>query len=356
MTSRPPLLSVCIPTFNRANLLESALYSLAPQVKATYPDVELVVSDNCSTDDTCEVVERARSWGPIRYYCNPRNEGFARNLMRLTNELARGEFAWVLGDDDLVRPGGIERILAVLKAHPEVDYVFVNCSVKYSKDRRSLGGLVLGSDFPELLPTKGRNLEDRYVERWEELIDPAVDDVFLSSLMVSVFRLAYWRMHRLVLANAGHFSSLEETYPHSVILAHTMYGRRAYYIGYPCAITFWGDQEWQGYLPLICTVRIQELLDLYLQIGVDAQRVEKCRRALVARYSGGQLIRMLLDPNTPGRQYFSLRKYLLRNRRHCLTLARSLEEYAAHGMLTAIRRCRDFFLTALSQQVTNETK
>jgi len=311
-----PLLSICIPTYNRAHLLESALYSLAPQVKAASPDVELIVSDNCSTDNTREIVDRAREWGPIRYHRNAQNEGAARNILRLTNELATGEFAWVLCDDDLVRPDAVERVLTVLKAYPEVDYVFVNVSPKHPNERHASGGLISGADFPELLPTKAKNLEDRYVDRWEEMIDHDIDMVFLGSIMCSVFRLSCWMEHQLELDITDEvFSSLEQTYPHAVILAHTMRGRKAYYIGYPCIITFFGEQEWLGYLPLIFTVRLQDLLDLYRRLGIEKERVERCRRFLL-NMSIGSSQAIILDPRMPGRQYFSLRKFLWRNRYH----------------------------------------
>ena len=311
-----PLLSICMPTYNRACLLEQMLRSLVPQVKTFSPEVELIVSDNCSTDNTREVVERARAWGPIRYHRNTRNEGAARNIMLLTNELASGEFAWIIPDDDIVRPDGVDRVLAVLRAHPEVDYVFVNVSCRSSEQRNAFGRPVSSTDFPDLLPTKAKSITDRYVERWEELIDPDVDEVFLGSAMCSVFRLSCWRKYRLELNMTDEIlPSLEYTYPHAVVLAHTMRGRKAYYIGYPCVITFWGEQEWLGYVPMILTVRLQELLDLYLQLGVELERVEKCRRALLG-HSLEALAKMLVDPTTPGRQYFSFEEFLRRNRFH----------------------------------------
>jgi len=316
MSRSLPLLSICIPTYNRANLLDSALHALIPQVNASSGAVELIVSDNCSTDNTQQVVERARASGPIQYHRNSQNEGVTRNILRLTNELANGEFAWVLGDDDLVRPEGVGRVLAVLRSYPEVDYVFVNTSTKRPAERHAFGRLVSGADFPELLPAKAKSLTDQYVEKWEDLIDPEVDDVFLGAIMCSVFRLSRWRTYPLELKVHNElFSSLENCYPHSIILAHTMIGRKAYYVGYPCTVTFFGGQEWRGYLPLISTVRLQELLDLYRLLGVDVQRVEKCRRFLLG-YSAGALRKMILDPDTPGREYFSLREFLWRNRHH----------------------------------------
>jgi len=300
------------------------LRSLVLQVKAFSPEVELIVSDNCSPDNTREVVERASKWGPIRYHRNAQNEGAARNILRLTNELANGEFAWIIPDDDIVRPDGVARVLAVLREHPEVDYVFVNVSPRSSKEREAFGRPVTASDFPDIHPAKGKSLTDRHVERWEELIDPGVDEVFLGSVMCSVFRLSCWRKYIPKVGGANeYFSSLENTYPHTVVLAHTMRGRKAYYIGYPCVITFWGAWEWIGYVPLIFTVRLQELLDLYVQLGIEVKRVEKCRRVLLG-YSEGALTAMLLDPSTPGYQYFSLRKFIWRNRRHLRQLQRML--------------------------------
>jgi len=309
--SQTPLLSICMPTYNRARLLEQMLRSLVPQVKAFSPEVELIVSDNCSTDNTREVVEQASEWGPIRYHRNDQNEGSARNILRLTNELAKGEFAWILPDDDIVRPDGVARVQAVLRAHPEVDYVFVNVSPRSSEQRNAFGRPVTASDFPDIHPAKGKSLTDRHVERWEDLIDPNVDNVFLGSAMCSVFRLNCWRKYIPKVGGANeYFSSLDNTYPHTVVLAHTMRGRKAYYIGYPCVITFWGAQEWLGYVPMIYTVRLQELLDLYLELGVDAKRVEKCRRHLLS-YSEGALRAILFNPDISGRQYFSSRKFFL---------------------------------------------
>lgn len=311
-----PILSICIPTYNRAKKLESALDSITPQVKKAEREVELIVSDNCSSDNTKEVVERARKKVPISYYRNPQNEGAARNVLKLTNELAKGKFAWILADDDLVRPDGIERVLNILKKYPKIDYVFVNVTALTDKDRNSFNRPVSALDFPNLQPAKSKDLGEHFVERWEELLDPAIDSVFLGSIMCSVFRISRWKKYRLKLNMTDKmFVSLEQTYPHACILAHTMIGRKAYYLGYPCIIAFHGEQEWIGGLPLIITVRLHELLDLYQKLGVDVNRVERCRSQLLS-YSSAYLSEILLNPDAYGREYFSLRKFLIQNRNH----------------------------------------
>jgi glycosyltransferase involved in cell wall biosynthesis len=313
-----PLLSICIPTYNRANLLESALFALVPQIRMFENIVELIVSDNCSTDNTEQVVKKIQELIPIRYYRNAQNEGFGCNIFHLTDELAEGEFAWLLGDDDLVRPDGVKKLLDVLNSHHEIDYVFMNVTCKEPKERPKLDSIESVSilDSFDLLPAKAKNLEDRYIEKWEELIDPEIDDVFLGAMMCSVFRLSIWRNYRLELnMNDEILSSLENSYPHVVKLANTMMGRKSYYIGYPAIITFFGEQKWIGYVPMIYLVRLQEILDLYLRLGVDIKQVEKCRYFLLSS-SSKELQAMIFDPNALGRKYFSLFKFIQRNRYH----------------------------------------
>jgi len=319
-----PLLSICIPTYNRARVLEGALRVLIPQVAAAGGAVELVVSDNCSSDETPEVVSRAQALGAVRFHRNEQNVGAAANISRLCDELARGEFAWLLGDDDLVLPGGVERVLSVLRGSPEVDYVFVNCSHKLPSEREFYERIESAQEISELVPAKSKDLSDHHVGRWEELIDPDVDDVFLGAMMCSVFRLSRWRGYALGLGERWDaFDSLERSYPHTVVLAHTMMGRRAYYIGHPCTVHFWGGQEWIGYVPLLVLVRLQDLLELYLSLGVERERVERCRLSLLNN-SGDALRIMLKTPGAPGRKFFSLPKFVWRNRHHARRAARVL--------------------------------
>jgi glycosyltransferase involved in cell wall biosynthesis len=357
-TNTPPLLSICIPTYNGARRIESALYSLAPQVAALGGEVELIVSDNCSNDDTAAVVERARRWGPISYHRNERNVGQARNVLRLTHELARGEFAWVLGDDDIIREGGVERVLNVLRTQRDIDYVYVNLTSRPAEERNSFNRPVNGDDFPDLFPAKARELGDRRVECWNELVDPDVDDVFLGSLMVSVVRLSRFRTHRPEIGPGSEtWASLEHAYVLPTVLAHTMPGRKAYYIGHPCIISFQGEQEWLGYYAVIVLVRLQELLDLYRRNGVERWRVERCRRSMLA-YSEGPFYELMMNPAHPGRSYFSLTKFVWRNRHHPRQLRAMLANLARmwapermpaplyHTLRTANRGLRHFFRKA----------
>lgn len=324
-----PLLSICIPTYNRAELLYSCLAVLAPQVKKLKGKVELVVSDNCSIDETAEVVKIAQHWGPIRYHRNPENVGAAGNLLVCAYELARGEFAWIIGDDDIIRPGGLERVINVLEKYPEIDFVFVNTSHLTPEDRPEFHQFHLGTYNLKFLPTLSPDLKDRYIEKWEYLIDPTLDRSGGGYMMCGIVRLARWKQYTPPKPGQPH-TTLFDSYSFAMINAHTMVGRKAYYIGYPCIVTFWGHQVWYDREATLGIVFLQELLDLYLESGVDPQRVEDQRRFALNDYMKGLLQRLLADPNYPGNEFFSLDKYISQNIRYKDRLYMMLREIEAN--------------------------
>lgn len=311
-----PLLSIGIPTFNRAARLRSLLHSLVHQCAAAAGQVELIVSDNASQDETAAVVAEFRAFFPITYSRNRANEGACRNLQIIASALARGRFTWLMGDDDLVRPDAVARILAVIEAHPDVHFIFANTSPRGSSEyvARGATGLVQSEDFPVNGPLKSRLPGDRYFERFESLIDPEIDDVFLGSLMCGIFRTEIWRGHAVEIPrHETNFDTLSTSYPHAEVFARTMVGRPAYFLAYPVTIAFWGAQEWIGRVPRLLLLRLQELLALYEEKGVPHRQIVKCRAALV-RISRDSLRAMLLDSSLPGFAEFDLERFIANNR------------------------------------------
>jgi abequosyltransferase len=114
MTQRP-LLSICIPTYNRAGFLRECLSSLDPTDLGSA--VEIVVSDNASTDTTLEVLEAFKATLPLRYIVQSENLGPDRNFDAVITA-AQGEYCWLLGSDDAVEPHGVSKLVAALSSRP----------------------------------------------------------------------------------------------------------------------------------------------------------------------------------------------------------------------------------------------
>jgi len=105
-------LSFCIPTFNRAFLLGYTIESIINQAN---DEVEIVISDNASEDNTEEIVKSYQKiFSKITYFRQERNLGFDKNLLNAV-KLAQGEYCWLMGSDDVIRPGAINRMLKELK-------------------------------------------------------------------------------------------------------------------------------------------------------------------------------------------------------------------------------------------------
>ncbi|KAF0196337.1 MAG: abequosyltransferase [Bacillota bacterium] len=104
-------LSICIPTYNRSSFLTFAVNTIGPQLT---DGVEIVISDNASSDDTQAVVgELMQRWPAIRYVRQDQNVGLDRNLLYLV-EQARGEYCWFVSDDDGFCEGAISTMLGAL--------------------------------------------------------------------------------------------------------------------------------------------------------------------------------------------------------------------------------------------------
>ena len=123
MPDSQPLLTIAIPTYNRCRNLAFLLEQLAPQLR-NEPRVELLISDNCSPDDTLRTVDHFVKEGlSCRILRNQQNIGADLNFLQCF-DLAEGRYLWICGDDDVILPGSLATLLNHLEAR-EVDIVYL---------------------------------------------------------------------------------------------------------------------------------------------------------------------------------------------------------------------------------------
>ena len=118
-----PLISVCIPAYNRASLLPALLDSILAQ---DFGDYEVLICEDGSPEREAigRVVERYRQQTPvrIRYEQNAVNLGYDGNIRRLV-ELAQGRYCLFMGNDDLLCPGALTAVAGAVHAHPDAGVV-----------------------------------------------------------------------------------------------------------------------------------------------------------------------------------------------------------------------------------------
>lgn len=113
-----PLVSICIPTHNRFSIFKQALKSAQKQ---TYKNIEIVISDNSSGNESKLLVSQFRD-KRIRYYKNSSNIGSFSNVSRVAH-LAKGKYIKYLLDDDLLKPDCVIKMVDILEKYPKVGVV-----------------------------------------------------------------------------------------------------------------------------------------------------------------------------------------------------------------------------------------
>jgi glycosyltransferase domain-containing protein len=130
MTTRP-LVSIGLPTYNRAAKLRRAIDSA---LKQDYLHIELIISDNASTDDTqtlcCEAAKRDSR---INYLRQPKNIGITKNFREVFNR-GRGELFMWLADDDWLDSTYLSTCVEFLTSNP--DYMLACGKTKYFESER----------------------------------------------------------------------------------------------------------------------------------------------------------------------------------------------------------------------------
>ncbi|AMC36755.1 glycosyltransferase family 2 protein [Janthinobacterium sp. B9-8] len=112
-----PLLSICIPTYNRDKYLKECLDSIVIQ---ECKDIEVVISDNASTDNTEVLILEYSKKLNIRYQRFDSNQGFDINCTKVVS-MATGRYCMILGSDDCLLPDAIVNIKGLLdSAKPDI--------------------------------------------------------------------------------------------------------------------------------------------------------------------------------------------------------------------------------------------
>lgn len=156
-----PLVSICIPTYNSAEYLRESLDSIVNQ---TYPNKEIIISDNASTDETEKIAKEYMEKHKVKYYRNEKNIGAEANFSRCV-ELANGEYIAVFHSDDLYLPDMVKKQVEAFQKSPTIGAVFTMASLINSKNK-VIGKIKLPSklkgkyvyDFPEIFFSVLENL------------------------------------------------------------------------------------------------------------------------------------------------------------------------------------------------------
>ena len=116
-----PPVTVIVPNYNHARFLPKRIESI---LKQTFQDFELILLDDCSTDDSRAILSSYASDPRVTIEFNKVNSGSAFKQWNRGVRLARGEYVWIAESDDYADPRLLERLLAALEADEKVTYAY----------------------------------------------------------------------------------------------------------------------------------------------------------------------------------------------------------------------------------------
>jgi glycosyltransferase involved in cell wall biosynthesis len=283
--AKPPLLSICIPTYNRCTALELFLPQLLEQTDRYPLDIEVLVSDNCSSDSTNIVIDNLKQRHILNSHRHTTNIGASLNIRHMVSNQATGDFCWVIGDDDIVPSGAIERVINKIKTDLDIDYIFA------SEKNTQVRDIILNGSNEKLrtILSKIDNENSRFgpsrrLKFWE-LVDPSLRSDYLGFISNSIFRRSLWMDVEKNLPRNREFESWEGTYPHLKIFMSNFMNREAFYISETTVICGDGVRDWQpndfwsGGLPLIFFNYFDKIISEYKFQGLPKSKLKKCQIA-----------------------------------------------------------------------------
>ncbi len=186
--SASPLLSVGMPVYNGEKWIEESIGFILEQ---SMSDLELIIADNASTDNTEKICRHvAEQDSRVRYHRNATNIGLYRNFDRVF-ELATGKYFKWSADSDFCLDGFFEKCVAVLEARPDVVLVYPRAYLLLKDENGEEVAMEYFDDF---------NLED---ERPSTRFRKYLNRERINNIMHGVIRASALRQTRLILPWAG---------------------------------------------------------------------------------------------------------------------------------------------------------
>ncbi len=265
-----PMLSICISTYNRAEWLAVNLKNWAHLYPSPLPDVELLVCDNASTDHTSKIIKPYLKRTDFTYHCNSHNVGMLGNL-RKTTHFAQGKYVWIIGDDDLLMPGAIEKVVSNIKSYPDVALLYLNYAFTKIEDARTINNFdVFFREATPIVPAE----PDRFGPLNEIC---ARNENFFTAIYTLVFR----RNHALKAysqdTSGRPFSTMLTCIPTTYYVLNHLMNAPGVWIGTPQIVVNM-NVSWLKYAPLWILERIPEVYELAEQNGVPVEDIDRWRK------------------------------------------------------------------------------
>lgn len=224
-------LSICIPNYNRSKYLNNCLNSILLAKSISSLKFEICISDNNSSENILPIINFYKKKKlVINYRKNNKNLGFGANFYKVV-KMAKGEFIWVIGNDDLLYLRSLNVLEKLFNKHGDVDFFFINSSNLNSKfvfnckqpfNTKKISNNL--NNFSKIKKNKKTNFLD--------LINPSVSWDFLLGIFLTVYKRDKFVknlniLNKKKLNDPRVWSTIDNTAPHVKVFSYTFKNSKA---------------------------------------------------------------------------------------------------------------------------------
>jgi len=266
------LLSICIPNYNRGKYLNNCLNSILIAKSFSSLKFEVCVSDNGSKDNILSIINYYKKKGlAINYKSSNKNLGFGVNFYKVI-KMAKGEFIWLIGNDDLLYPHTLKKLQILFHKNKDVDFYFINSASLNSKYVFKYIQPFNTKKIPKISHSFSKFKKSQKT-KFFDLINPSISWDFMLAMFLTIHRREKFvnnikLLNKKKLRDPRVWSTIDNTAPHVKIFSHTFKKSNCYFQAKPLSVNLFGEKDWSPIYPFIMIIRIPEILDIYRKNGL----------------------------------------------------------------------------------------
>ena len=266
------LLSICIPNYNRSKYLNNCLNSILIAKSLSSLKFEICISDNGSKENILKIVNQYKKKGlKINYNTNKKNLGFGLNFYKVV-KMAKGEFIWLIGNDDLLYPYTLKKLETLFYKNKDVDFYFINSASLNSKFVFRHKQPFNTKKIPKIKNNFSK-IRKSNKTKFFDLINPSVSWDFMLAMFLTIHRRKKFvnnikLLNKKKLSDPRVWSTIDNTAPHVKIFSKTFNDSNCYFQAKPLSVNLFGEKDWSPIYPFIMIIRIPEILDIYRKNGL----------------------------------------------------------------------------------------
>lgn len=306
------LISICIPTYNRPYSLLNCLNSLSLQTKKNF---EVCISDNCSKTNIKKLIKPFKKKLNIKFKKNKKNLGFAINVLNVS-QMAKGDFIWFLGDDDLLVKNAIDSLTKILEKKKKCEFIWINSFHLDSKFLKKYPYPFNTKNLPSSMTKHSSQTKSRELPFFD-LIDKKISFDFLLGIFVCAFKREKWNENIKVanlnlMKDVKPWSNFENTCFFIKIFCEAFSNSKAYLCAKPLSVSLYGVREWSNLYPFIEIVRIPEALDYYRSKGLGFLKYISAKNFALRNFFN-YFVKIFINGDKMGFKYINLRRHFFSN-------------------------------------------